>query len=200
MTCLYRHFDKSGALLYVGVSLNALQRLDAHKDASPWFDKIVNVTIERFADRKSALAAERVAIAAENPRHNIYRPLPASPPPLPRAEESRKALLRQLVQFRPVYAPQEAANILGAGLTAVNRWMDAGELGYVLMESKRGKLSRRVTGWQLIDFLEAREQRSNDRRTGRPHPYLAGTRARAAQGASRPVQSPAPQQDAAVSP
>ena len=68
---LYRHFDASGALLYVGVSLSAVQRLAQHKNCSHWFEQIARVEIETFTDRQQALDAERKAVATEKPRHNV---------------------------------------------------------------------------------------------------------------------------------
>src|SRR5438067_656371 len=38
-TQLYRHFDADGTLLYVGISLSALQRLRGHR-AAEWIDRI----------------------------------------------------------------------------------------------------------------------------------------------------------------
>lgn len=72
MDCdLYRHFDSEGALLYVGISHSALRRLIQHHHRSEWFASIVNVTIERFATREAALAAEILTIRNEKPRHNV---------------------------------------------------------------------------------------------------------------------------------
>lgn len=70
-TALYRHFDAAGRLLYVGVSLNAINRLSQHRDNAHWFNDIARVTIKWLPTRSSALAAEAVAIATERPMHNI---------------------------------------------------------------------------------------------------------------------------------
>ena len=67
---LYRHFDKDGRLLYVGISLNSVSRLSQHKNVSRWYDQIVRIEIERFPSRKEALEAEAKAINEENPVHN----------------------------------------------------------------------------------------------------------------------------------
>jgi len=69
-TALYRHFDANGELLYVGISLSAIQRLSQHKTASPWFKEISRVEIEWHPTRKEALAVEKLAIVTENPKHN----------------------------------------------------------------------------------------------------------------------------------
>lgn len=77
MNCyLYRHFDIRRRLLYVGISLRALSRLDQHRIASLWFDQIAHVTIERFPDRDSAMVAEKAAIKIENPLFNIVHAAP----------------------------------------------------------------------------------------------------------------------------
>ena len=39
---MYRHFGADGSLLYIGISLNALNRLRQHQ-SSRWFDKIARV-------------------------------------------------------------------------------------------------------------------------------------------------------------
>jgi hypothetical protein len=70
-TELYRHFDKSGALLYVGISLSTAQRMGEHRNGSAWWRKVVSITIERFPTREAALAAERKAVQTEHPAHNV---------------------------------------------------------------------------------------------------------------------------------
>ena len=68
---LYRHFDKNGVLLYVGISLSAIGRLSQHKQRSDWFSKIEYVKIKNFRTRKELHAAERIAISFEKPLYNI---------------------------------------------------------------------------------------------------------------------------------
>lgn len=68
---LYRHFDAAGILLYVGVSLSALNRLAAHRRKAPWFWSIARVEISRFDTREQSLEAERTAIVNERPLFNI---------------------------------------------------------------------------------------------------------------------------------
>ena len=68
-TNLYRHFDENGALLYVGISLSAVQRLKQH-EKSGWFEEIASVTIESFDTRELALLAEKEAIEQEFPMYN----------------------------------------------------------------------------------------------------------------------------------
>jgi hypothetical protein len=70
-TALYRHFDKDGKLLYVGISVNPIQRLQAHEVAAHWYGRISHVEIEWYETRAIAEAAERATIIGENPECNI---------------------------------------------------------------------------------------------------------------------------------
>ena len=70
-TQLYRHFDKDNKLLYVGISVDALDRLQSHRSQAFWFDKIRKITIEDYSTRKEALKAEREAAEKESPIYNI---------------------------------------------------------------------------------------------------------------------------------
>lgn len=81
-TALYRHFDAAGALLYVGISLNTIQRTQQHKHGARWFEQIARIDIEWHDSRPAALTAEAIAIAMEAPQFNIARPKDA--PPVPR--------------------------------------------------------------------------------------------------------------------
>lgn len=71
MSCdLYRHFDKAGNLLYVGISISTVSRLAQHRCGSAWYDQIARITVEKFASAKAASEAERSAIRTERPIHN----------------------------------------------------------------------------------------------------------------------------------
>jgi predicted GIY-YIG superfamily endonuclease len=67
---VYRCFDASGALLYVGVSVAPIARLTEHKAGSPWAQTSATIIVEWWPDKASALAAETKAINQEKPRHN----------------------------------------------------------------------------------------------------------------------------------
>jgi hypothetical protein len=68
---LYRHFDANGVLLYVGIAVDPVQRLNGHRSGSRWYDQISRVDIERYPTREAALAAALAAIRNEKPLHNI---------------------------------------------------------------------------------------------------------------------------------
>jgi predicted GIY-YIG superfamily endonuclease len=70
-TALYRYFDASDDLLYIGISNDPDFRWKAHlygSDRNGWPSKAVRRAVEWFASRPLALAAE--AIRTECPRHN----------------------------------------------------------------------------------------------------------------------------------
>jgi predicted GIY-YIG superfamily endonuclease len=77
---LYRLFDASGVLLYVGISGRWATRLAQHAARQGWWDEVAKVTREPFESREDALAAEAAAIKREHPRYNVRgKPQPRPP-------------------------------------------------------------------------------------------------------------------------
>lgn len=72
-TCLYRHFDTEGSLLYVGIASNADARLADHRAQSRWRAEISRVDLKWFETKEEAHAAERAAIRSEAPKYNRMR-------------------------------------------------------------------------------------------------------------------------------
>lgn len=68
---LYRAYDLSGALLYVGITLNIPNRFTAHQGNKAWWSDVANIKLEHFPDRAAVLTAERTAIMEEAPAYNI---------------------------------------------------------------------------------------------------------------------------------
>lgn len=67
---LYRYYNSSGDLLYVGKSLDAVTRLAQHKDRAPWFTQIARIEIEHYESETECSKAERLAIRREHPLYN----------------------------------------------------------------------------------------------------------------------------------
>jgi excisionase family DNA binding protein len=165
--CLYRHFADDGTLLYVGISNNPFNRLGQHEEVSCWFGEVATVKIEHFKTREAAMAAERKAVFEETPRYNLARPRSSDGPMLTdyavdlmrgarnRADASRLDLLRRVASFQPTYNFSEAAAVLGMSPSAIADLVNDGKLGFI--EVGRRRL---ITGWQLIDFIEANERRA----------------------------------------
>ena len=145
---LYRHFDKDGALLYVGISLSAVERLRQHRDSSHWFKKIARITIERHPTREDAEWAEREAIHRENPKHNKVRTIPpehtCEPPTDVQAIKVR-------FSDRPgPFTVGQVAKILNAHRSVVNELIRVGYLG-----SMSWLKPVMVDKLQLIEYIES---------------------------------------------
>lgn len=67
---LYRFTDAEGRLLYVGESVDALNRAAQHKQNAPWFWRVAAFHITAFETREEAQRAEAVAIRSEQPMFN----------------------------------------------------------------------------------------------------------------------------------
>ncbi len=160
---LYRHFDKDGMLLYVGISLNSIVRLSQHKLVSSWYHEIVNVTIEKFESRESVIIAEKKAIKEEYPKHNIIHNKDTDKLEndiFTRPEDSRLYLLDNILQVKPTYLIWQLNEILNIGEKTIKEYIKNGTIGSVLIKrtyySQYDKYieKRIVTGWQLLDFIE----------------------------------------------
>jgi hypothetical protein len=81
-TCLYRFYDESGRLLYVGVSYDPDQRQRQHMATQRWAPLVAKREDEWFETREDALHQEAAAILDEGPIFNEAgrKPLPSLPP------------------------------------------------------------------------------------------------------------------------
>lgn len=68
---VYRCFDDSGRLIYVGSSVNVEQRMAHHRAMSWWHSQVVRVDCQEFCTIDLARAAETLAIRSESPRWNV---------------------------------------------------------------------------------------------------------------------------------
>lgn len=70
-TVVYRMYDADDRLLYVGVTCNTANRWQAHRRNSAWWKAVARKELTTYPDRSAALTAEREAIRAEKPVHNV---------------------------------------------------------------------------------------------------------------------------------
>jgi len=169
-TYLYRHFNGDGELLYVGISLNALNRLGQHKEHSHWFETISRVHIEKYETRESALEAETLAIRNEKPKYNIRKNMG---PDRGIAKDkrsifygfefSREELTGKIVKFDAIYTKQDAAKLLNLGISSLQKLIDEKKIGSIILPPKKPgnsahgrpyKPQEVISGWQIITFLE----------------------------------------------
>lgn len=73
-TSLYRYYDESDTLLYVGVSHNPFLREVQHEASEKDMSLVRHIEVEWFDTRELALAAEGYAIRREKPLWNVVRP------------------------------------------------------------------------------------------------------------------------------
>jgi len=112
---LYRHFEHTGDLIYVGITADIPQRLVDHSRRSGWSSQICFTVIEPFASREQALAAEHDAIRTEWPRyntiHNGYRHPVAD---LHRVARRARRAARRAAEISPNHPHGTQANSAGA--------------------------------------------------------------------------------------
>lgn len=69
-TALYRFYDRSKRLLYVGVTGQPRERWPKHRRAAKWWSQAAFVAVELLPNMHTALDAERDAIRTESPAFN----------------------------------------------------------------------------------------------------------------------------------
>lgn len=74
-TAVYRLYDQSGVLLYVGISDKPTRRWTQHESGKPWYSEVHTSTVEWHPNREAALWHERRAIRIEGPRYNVEHAL-----------------------------------------------------------------------------------------------------------------------------
>ncbi|MFF2383716.1 GIY-YIG nuclease family protein [Streptomyces sp. NPDC058108] len=72
---LYRLYDATDVLLYVGVSRYPNERLKEHSSDKTWWHHVARHEIAWLDSRREALAAEDTAIEKERPLYNGYHHL-----------------------------------------------------------------------------------------------------------------------------
>lgn len=80
-TTLYRFFDASDQLIYVGITGVPYTRWEEHRSRASWWTAATSVRLEHFTSRRAAELAERRAIEGEGPLHNLrHAPVDKSAP------------------------------------------------------------------------------------------------------------------------
>lgn len=70
-TAVYRFYDRTGRLLYVGITHNLGSRFGSHERKSAWWADQCSLVVVWRDSRERAAAEERIAIRSEKPLHNI---------------------------------------------------------------------------------------------------------------------------------
>jgi hypothetical protein len=162
-TFLYRHFSKDGELLYVGISLYALNRLGQHAKHSSWFERISKVTIEHFENRAWALEAEKSAIINEKPYYNIhFKHHYAKESHISFRNYVAESLTASILKIDANYTVEKAAAFLNIKKHDFLKIIERKEIGTWELPPAR-KTSRHgtpikskifITGFQMLEYLE----------------------------------------------
>lgn len=143
-TQLYRHFNKYGDLLYVGISLSAVGRLMQHRDLAHWYFDIQRIEIETFETREDALIAEEKAIKTEKPAHNIRHSIRLQPNELEIGEMFSANPDLQCWRYC------EVAQMLGIRESDVKRAVDCGDINAIKIGNRnlitRDEINRILNG------------------------------------------------------
>lgn len=67
---VYRLYDATGALLYIGSTVNPSQRWSSHKGTKDWWPAVATYTLTWWSTAERAYDEEYKAIRAEQPPHN----------------------------------------------------------------------------------------------------------------------------------
>lgn len=78
---LYRFFDVSGRLLYVGITIKPWQRFTSHKVNKPWWFDAERIHLEHYRSEREAREAETRAIHNEKPLFNAMSQRESGPWP-----------------------------------------------------------------------------------------------------------------------
>jgi predicted GIY-YIG superfamily endonuclease len=91
---VYRAYDKSGSLLYVGATNDLERRLNSHRNDSGWWLFQDHVESEAFPSRAEAEAEETTLIQTLHPRWNVKDRVAGAP----KAEHVRYLVERQIAR------------------------------------------------------------------------------------------------------
>jgi predicted GIY-YIG superfamily endonuclease len=173
MYCVYRHFDADDRLLYVGMSINPLRRLEQHRYRAEWFSRIAKVTIEWFDECFAASEAEIAAIKAEKPEYNVAYSQEKAPPekdgPVPTYAISDGEMIDRVYVFlaghsRAEYGPDSFGSFKRNNPEIMEYLAETAKDDIVPMseQSYRNWKSKGFTGYQIPNDDDVIEANSED--------------------------------------
>ena len=136
---LYRYYNETGHLLYVGITGAGRHRGSAHARLAPWWYLVASAEFFHGSLR-AVMLAERLAIWTERPRYNTAFRV---------STERRQAMLRAVAAWSDEYdfEPIDAARILGLSEQDVRL---AIRLGFMQCDFPR---ANRLTKEQMAAFI-----------------------------------------------
>lgn len=70
---VYKAYDTSGALLYVGISVNVFTRLREHKYYARWYRAAHRIEVTQYTNRLAARIEEARCIDEDSPMFNVTK-------------------------------------------------------------------------------------------------------------------------------
>jgi prevent-host-death family protein len=113
---LYRLYDADGGLLYIGIAENPDTRWKQHAKQSHWWTKVdpSRSRVEWYPGGYDAAAAEKAAIAAEDPPFNVVGSPRRTYTPKPKVAEIDGSRAVPINELRPTLGDRvDAAYFLG---------------------------------------------------------------------------------------
>ncbi len=68
---LYRLYDESGLLLYVGSTANFFARMGDHEREQVWWNRVAEITVVQCSTVGYVKALEELTIVEEKPKYNV---------------------------------------------------------------------------------------------------------------------------------
>lgn len=99
---VYRCFDESGRLLYIGYSSDLPRRARQHDAGTEWWPTVAKLRVQVFRTALEATAAERAAIENEGPAFNIQHAGRVSPAPTEALRLANGATIRALREVKGI--------------------------------------------------------------------------------------------------
>lgn len=87
---LYRAYDATNELLYVGITGNVTLRIGQHAATKSWWHDVAKIDVDTFPDRASAMEEEAALIRTEQPRYNVMHS-EVNPPRRPQVKREHTA-------------------------------------------------------------------------------------------------------------
>lgn len=118
-TAVYRFYDVSGTLLYVGISCNLTSRWGRHAVEKSWWPYVARRTVVMYGSRAKAERAELTAIRTEFPVYNVMgkesdNPVSPLPDIVRKSPEARMRIARALSRphLPPIGWPREVETLV----------------------------------------------------------------------------------------
>jgi len=129
-----------------------------HEKFSEWWSEVSYIKIEHFSDRKSVLEAERNAVEAENPKHNIHHKKRKieQEKPFTALDVTKEHITARLVSIPILATPEKISDIIGLPRKVIRNAIENGTLGHFeVPNSTLTKMIKVSSGWQILDWLES---------------------------------------------